>query len=63
MRQEVERLQRENSKLKEDWLELSNQMVSFTGCPDICIGLMRRLSNSKPCWSAPSRRSYCSGTT
>ena len=31
--QEIERLQLENSKLKEEWLELSDQMLSFTGLP------------------------------
>jgi hypothetical protein len=31
--QEIERLQLENAKLKEEWLELSDQMLSFTGLP------------------------------
>ena len=31
--QEIERLQSENAKLKEDWLGLSDQMLSFTGLP------------------------------
>jgi hypothetical protein len=31
--QEIERLQLENTKLKEEWLELSDQMLSFTGLP------------------------------
>jgi hypothetical protein len=38
-RQEIERLQLENAKLKEEWLELSDQMLSFTGLP----GHLRRL--------------------
>jgi urocanate hydratase len=32
-RREIERLQSENSKLKEEWLELSDEMLSFTGLP------------------------------
>ena len=32
-RQEIEKLQLENAKLKEEWLELSDEMVSFTGLP------------------------------
>ena len=31
--QEIERLQLENSKLREEWLELSDQMLSYTGLP------------------------------
>ena len=31
--QEIEKLQLENRKLREDWLELSDQMLSFTGLP------------------------------
>jgi hypothetical protein len=31
--EEIERLRQENAKLKEDWLELSDQMLSFTGLP------------------------------
>jgi hypothetical protein len=31
--QEIEKLQLENRKLREDWLELSGQMLSFTGLP------------------------------
>jgi hypothetical protein len=31
--QEIERLQLENAKLKEEWVELSDQMLSFTGLP------------------------------
>jgi hypothetical protein len=31
--QEIERLQLENAKLKKEWLELSDQMLSFTGLP------------------------------
>jgi hypothetical protein len=49
--QEIEKLQLENAKLQEEWLELSDEMLSFTGL-DICIGLMSRLSSSNPCWSA-----------
>ena len=37
--QEIEKLQLENRKLREDWLELSDQMLSFTGLP----GLLHRL--------------------
>lgn len=29
-RHEIEKLQLENSELKEEWLELSDQMLSFT---------------------------------
>jgi hypothetical protein len=32
---EIERLQLENRKLREDWPELSDQMLSFTGCLDV----------------------------
>jgi len=31
--EEIERLRSENAKLKEDWLELSDEMLSFTGLP------------------------------
>jgi hypothetical protein len=31
--QEIEKLQLENAKLKEEWLELSDEMLSFTGLP------------------------------
>jgi hypothetical protein len=31
--EEIKRLRQENAKLKEDWLELSHQMLSFTGLP------------------------------
>jgi hypothetical protein len=31
--QEIEKLRLENAKLKEDWLELSDEMLSFTGLP------------------------------
>jgi uncharacterized protein YukE len=31
--EEIERLRSENAKLKEEWLELSDQMLSFTGLP------------------------------
>jgi hypothetical protein len=31
--EEIERLRQENAKLKEDWLELSDEMLSFTGLP------------------------------
>jgi hypothetical protein len=37
--EEIERLQSENAKLEEDWLELSDQMLSFTGLP----GYLHRL--------------------
>ena len=33
-RQEIDKLQQENTKLKEEWLELSDQMLSFTGPPE-----------------------------
>ena len=31
--EEIEKLRQENAKLKEDWLELSDEMLSFTGLP------------------------------
>jgi urocanate hydratase len=31
--EEIEKLRLENSKLKEEWLELSHEMLSFTGLP------------------------------
>jgi hypothetical protein len=31
--QEIERLRLENSKLREDWLELSDQMLFYIGLP------------------------------
>jgi cell division protein FtsB len=41
-RQEIEKLQQENAKLKEDWLELSDQMLSYTGLPGHLHRSMRR---------------------
>ena len=37
--QEIEKLQQENAKLKEEWLELSDEILSFTGLP----GYLHRL--------------------
>ena len=37
--QEIERLQLENSKLREEWLELSDELLSYTGLP----GQMHRI--------------------
>lgn len=31
--EEIEKLRQENAKLKEDWLKLSDEMLSFTGLP------------------------------
>jgi hypothetical protein len=31
--QEIERLREENSKLSEEWLELTDELLSYTGLP------------------------------
>ena len=37
--QEIEKLRLENSKLREDWLELTDELLSYTGLP----GQMHRI--------------------
>jgi hypothetical protein len=41
-RQEIEELRLENSKLREQWLEATDALLSYTDYQDICIGLMPR---------------------
>jgi hypothetical protein len=38
-RQEIERLRSENSELRDDWLELTDELLSYTGLP----GQMHRI--------------------
>ena len=46
-RQEIEKLRSENSELREDWLEATDALMSYTGLP----GQMHRIDveSSNPC--------------
>jgi hypothetical protein len=46
--EEIEKLRQENAKLKEDWLELSDEMLSFTGLPGHLHRLDEKMKDLKP---------------
>jgi hypothetical protein len=45
--EEIEKLRQENAKLKEDWLELSDEMLSFTGLPGRLYRLDEKMGELK----------------
>jgi hypothetical protein len=51
-RQEIEKLRSENSKLREDWLEATDALMSYTGLPGQMHRIGVEISSSNCCWSA-----------